>query len=564
MGDLFDGYGTAATRTSGAVAFDEMFSTPGLARPSYREIHATLAKMTQHELRGRTDALASSYLAQGVTFDFAGEERPFPLDAVPRVIAQAEWLQVEAGIKQRVTALEAFLADIYGGQAAIRDGVIPAALITSSSHFHREAAGIVSANGVRIQVSGIDLIRDEAGTWRVLEDNVRVPSGVSYVISNRRVMAQTLPELFVSMRVRPVGDYPQKLLNALRASAPEGVEDPTIVVLTPGVYNSAYFEHTLLARLMGVELVEGRDLFCSGGRVWMRTTSGPTRVDVIYRRVDDEFLDPLQFRADSMLGSPGLLLAARLGNVTIANAVGNGVADDKLVYTYMPDLIRYYLGEEPKLANVQTWRLEDPLALEEVLDKLDQLVVKPVYGSGGKGLVVGPAASKKELEELRKRLLADPRGWIAQPVVQLSTIPTLVDDGMRPRHADLRPFAVNDGKDVWVLPGGLTRVALPEGELVVNSSQGGGSKDTWVVGLDPLHVDRHSIQGLVADQASITQSIPIITGDHTQDHSPLDGPRSDQDQQQQQQHTPPETVEDASTPAAARATDTRNGDDATC
>ncbi|MCU1509070.1 MAG: circularly permuted type 2 ATP-grasp protein [Glaciihabitans sp.] len=538
MGDLFDGYGATATRTSPAgspVAFDEMFANPGAARASYKEIHATLARMTQDELRGRTDALASSYLAQGVTFDFAGEERPFPLDAVPRVIDQAEWVQVEAGIKQRVRALEAFLADIYGPQRAVIDGVIPAGLITSSSHFHREAAGIVSANGVRIQVSGIDLIRDEAGTWRVLEDNVRVPSGVSYVISNRRVMAQTLPELFVSMRVRPVGDYPNKLLQALRASAPDGVDDPTVVVLTPGVFNSAYFEHTLLARLMGVELVEGRDLFCSGGRVWMRTTAGPTRVDVIYRRVDDEFLDPLQFRADSMLGSPGLLLAARLGNVTIANAVGNGVADDKLVYTYLPDLIRYYLGEDAKLPNVQTWRLEDPEALTEVLDRLHELVVKPVDGSGGKGLVVGPAASKKELEDLRKRLLADPRGWIAQPVVQLSTIPTLVDDGMRARHADLRPFAVNDGKDVWVLPGGLTRVALPEGELVVNSSQGGGSKDTWVVGQDPLQTREHSIQGLVADQAAVTHMMPtVLVGDHTQDHSPLDGPRNDQEQQQQQ------------------------------
>jgi uncharacterized circularly permuted ATP-grasp superfamily protein len=281
--------------------------------------------------------------------------------------------------------------------------------------------------------------------------------------------------------VRPVGDYPHKLLSALRASAPAGVEDPVVVVLTPGVYNSAYFEHTLLARLMGVELVEGRDLFCSGGRVWMRTTAGPTRVDVIYRRVDDEFLDPLQFRADSMLGSPGLMLAARLGNVTIANAVGNGVADDKLVYTYVPDLIRYYLHEEPIIPNVQTWRLEEKGALEEVLDRLDELVVKPVDGSGGKGLVIGPSASRAELDELRGRLLRDPRGWIAQPVVQRSTIPTLVDDGMRPRHADLRPFAVNDGSDVWVLPGGLTRVALPEGELVVNSSQGGGSKDTWVL-----------------------------------------------------------------------------------
>jgi len=534
MGDLFDGYGsTTKARTS--TAFDEMFSEPGSARTAYKEIHAALAQMTQEELRGRTDALASSYLAQGVTFDFAGEERPFPLDAVPRVIEQAEWLEVESGIKQRVRALEAFLADIYGKQEAVKDGVIPAKLITSSSHFHRQAAGIEPANGVRIQVSGIDLIRDEKGGWRVLEDNVRVPSGVSYVISNRRVMAQTLPELFVKMRVRPVGDYPHKLLQALRASAPEGVDDPNVVVLTPGVYNSAYFEHTLLARLMGVELVEGRDLFCSGGRVWMRTTAGPTRVDVIYRRVDDEFLDPLQFRADSMLGSPGLMLAARLGNVTIANAVGNGVADDKLVYTYLPELTKYYLGEDPIIKNVDTWRLEDPGALEEVLDRLDELVVKPVDGSGGKGLVVGPAASTDELETLRNRLLADPRGWIAQPVVQLSTIPTLVDDGMRPRHADLRPFAVNDGTDIWVLPGGLTRVALPEGELVVNSSQGGGSKDTWVVGLDPLQVSRHSIQGLVADQASNTQGMPIIASDHTQDHAPLDRPLGQGQQEQQQQ-----------------------------
>ncbi len=541
MADLFDGYGATATKSPATPPWDEMFATPGEARPSYKEIHAALAQMTQAELRGRTDALASSYLAQGVTFDFAGEERPFPLDAVPRVIDQAEWVHVEAGIQQRVRALEAFLADIYGPQNAVKDGVIPARLVTSSSHFHREAAGVEPANGVRIQVSGIDLIRDEQGAWRVLEDNVRVPSGVSYVISNRRVMAQTLPELFVSMRVRPVGDYPHKLLQALRASAPGGVEDPTVVVLTPGVYNSAYFEHTLLARLMGVELVEGRDLFCSGGKVWMRTTAGPTRVDVIYRRVDDEFLDPLVFRADSMLGSPGLLLAERLGNVTIANAVGNGVADDKLVYTYLPELTRYYLGEDAILPNVQTWRLEDPGALEEVLDRLDELVVKPVDGSGGKGLVIGPAASAKELEALRQRLLEDPRGWIAQPVVQLSTIPTLVDDGMRPRHADLRPFAVNDGTDVWVLPGGLTRVALPEGELVVNSSQGGGSKDTWVVGQDPLTVTRDSIQGLVAGQAAATESISIITPEqlkaHEQDHAPSDRPLGHGQQEQQQQQT---------------------------
>lgn len=546
MADLFDGYTSSASKRTGPAAWDEMFSADSEIRRPYREIHDALAQMTQEELRGRTEALADSYLAQGVTFDFAGEERPFPLDPVPRVIDLSEWKQVESGVKQRVRALEAFLADIYGPQNAIKDGVIPARMITSSSHFHRQAAGIEPANGVRIQVSGIDLIRDEVGAWRVLEDNVRVPSGVSYVISNRRVMAQTLPELFVSMRVRPVGDYPHKLLQALRASAPSGIEEPTVVVLTPGVYNSAYFEHTLLARLMGIELVEGRDLFCSGGRVWMRTTAGPTRVDVIYRRVDDEFLDPLQFRADSMLGSPGMMLAARLGNVTIANAVGNGVADDKLVYTYLPELTEYYLGEKAILPNVQTWRLEDPGALEEVLDRLDELVVKPVDGSGGKGLVIGPAASKAELATLKEQLRKDPRGWIAQPVVQLSTIPTVVDDGMRPRHADLRPFAVNDGNDVWVLPGGLTRVALPEGQLVVNSSQGGGSKDTWVVGRERLEESSSSVQGLVEGQAD-TEAITVITPemlleastheDHAEDHDSAHTLTHRQRQEEQQQQS---------------------------
>jgi len=487
MGELFKNYPMPqgdVERLAAKRAFDEMFGGPAKVRPNYKQIFDALSDMTMSELTGRTEALASSYLAQGVTFDFAGEERPFPLDAVPRVIEAGEWRTIDAGVQQRVRVLEAFLADIYGSKGAIRDGVIPASLVTSSSHFHRAASGIDPANGVRIQVSGIDLVRDEAGAWRVLEDNVRVPSGVSYVISNRRVMTQTLPELFQKMRIQPVADYPNRLLAALRAAAPSGVVEPVVVVLTPGVYNSAYFEHTLLARLMGLELVEGRDLFCIGGKVYMRTTSGPRRVDVIYRRVDDEFLDPLTFRPDSVLGPPGLIAAARLGNVTLANAVGNGVADDKLVYTYMPELTKYYLGEEPIIENVKTWRLEEAGALEEVLDRLAELVVKPVDGSGGKGLVVGPRASTKELDDLRKKLIKDPRGWIAQPVVQLSTIPTLVEGGLRPRHADLRPFAVNDGRNVWVLPGGLTRVALPEGELVVNSSQGGGSKDTWVIGAE--------------------------------------------------------------------------------
>lgn len=551
MGDLFDDYDKpfAVPRKRQGTPWDEMFEGKGSARGPYKPLYDALSEMSKDDLRARADALATSYLAQGVTFDFAGEERPFPLDAVPRIITAEDWKHVESGVQQRVRALEAFLADMYGPQRAVEDGIIPAKLISTSTHFHRQAAGVVGANGVRIHVSGIDLIRDELGEWRVLEDNVRVPSGVSYVISNRRVIAQTLPEMFSSMRVRPVGDYCDKLLHALRAAAPAGVDDPRVVVLTPGVYNSAYFEHTLLARLMGVELVEGRDLFTSGGRVYMRTTEGPARVDVIYRRVDDDFLDPLQFRADSMLGSPGLMLAARLGNVTIANAVGNGIADDKLVYTYVPDLIRYYLSEEPILKNVDTWRLEDPGALEEVIDRLHELVVKPVDGSGGKGLVVGPDATPEELEALKQRLLDDPRGWIAQPVVQLSTIPTLVDDGMRPRHVDLRPFAVNDGTNVWVLPGGLTRVALPEGQLVVNSSQGGGSKDTWVLAgpREQLPVIDHDAE-FGASGEPMTRPIPIVTaaaaaeaaaavGEHPQDQSPQDAPTSKSTQAEQQQQS---------------------------
>jgi uncharacterized circularly permuted ATP-grasp superfamily protein len=320
----------------------------------------------------------------------------------------------------------------------------------------------------------------------VLEDNVRVPSGVSYVMTNRNAMITAMPEAFANQRIRPVASYPTRLLTALRKAAPPGVDEPTVVVLTPGVYNSAYFEHTLLARTMGVELVEGRDLECRRGKVFMRTTAGLQRVDVIYRRIDDDFLDPVNFRRDSMLGVPGLINAVRTGGVALANAIGNGVADDKLIYTYVPDLIKYYLREDPIIANVDTWRLEEDRAREEVLDRLQELVVKPVDGSGGKGIVIGPRATKAELDELRRQVSEDPRGWIAQPVVQLSTVPTLIEDCLQPRHVDLRPFAVNNGEDVWVLPGGLTRVALPEGELVVNSSQGGGSKDTWVLS-PPAH-----------------------------------------------------------------------------
>ncbi|SDJ01847.1 Uncharacterized conserved protein, circularly permuted ATPgrasp superfamily [Frankineae bacterium MT45] len=521
MAGIFDHYPLGA-------AWDEMISADGPRAP-YAALHESMQRSGGAELRASLESVARSYLNQGVTFDVGGEERPFPLDIVPRVIDDLSWRQIESGVRQRVRALEAFLADVYGPGLAIADGVVPRRIITSSTHFHRAAAGIQPPNGVRVHVSGIDLIRDEQGTFRVLEDNVRVPSGVSYVLANRNAVRPQWSDALSQVRLRPVSQYPQRLLAALRKAAPPGVADPCVVVLTPGVYNSAYFEHAWLARTMGVELVEGRDLICSGGVVRMRDTRGERRVDVIYRRVDDEYLDPVQFKHDSMLGCPGLLTAARVGNVTIANAVGNGVADDKLIYTYLPDLVRYYLREEPILANVDTWRLEDPGALEEVLDRLDELVVKPVDGAGGKGLVIGPQASAKELIALRERLIADPRGWIAQPVVQLSTVPTVVGDEVEPRHVDLRPFAINDGNDVWVLPGGLTRVALVKGSLVVNSSQGGGAKDTWVL----------------AGERGVSAAEPVVRVEPPIQAERLPLPQQDraEERQQQQQQQQQQQVE---------------------
>ena len=474
MSVLFDDY------PRGLAAYDEMVGPDGV-RPAQRTVAAGLEGLGLDEVRARAEYLSSTYIDQGVTFDIGGEERPFPLDIVPRVLQAEEFAHIEAGSKQRVLAMEAFLDDIYTEGRCFIEGVIPRSVVTSSPHFHRVMAGITTPNGVRVHIAGIDLIRGNDGIYRVLEDNVRCPSGVSYVMTNRRAVNAALPEIAARHRIRPVEDYPSELLKALRAAAPSGVADPTVVVLTPGVYNSAYFEHALLARMMGVELVEGRDLVAHGGHVSLRTTRGLRPVHVIYRRIDDEYLDPAVFRADSLLGCAGLLNAARAGNVTLANAVGNGVADDKLVYTYLPDLIRFYLGEEPILASVDTWRLEEDDAREEVLDRLDELVVKPVDGSGGKGIVIGPRATTEELEKLRRQILKDARGWIAQPVVQLSTVPTMIDGELKPRHVDLRPFVVNSGTDIFVLPGGLTRVALPEGELIVNSSQGGGSKDTWVL-----------------------------------------------------------------------------------
>ena len=474
MADIFDDYRLA-------YAWDEMFAAPGKPRAPYDALVSVLQPMDPAELRFRADQLTRVFTDRGVTFDYAGEERPFPLDLIPRVIDAVEWDLVARGVRQRVRALEAFLADVYGAGRVFDDEVVPWGLVYTSPRYCRQVAGFDPPNGVRVHVAGIDLVRDEGGRFRVLEDNVRVPSGVSYVIENRLAMMRTFPALFAEQSVHEVEEYPSRLLAALRAAAPREAADPLVVVLTPGVHNAAYFEHTLLARLMGVELVEGRDLFCFRNKVFVHTTHGRRAVDVIYRRTDDDYLDPLQFRPDSVIGCPGIINAARAGNVTIANAVGNGLADDKLIYTYVPDLIRYYLAEEPLLDNVETYRLDDPEVLGWALSALGELVLKPVDGAGGSGIVIGPRASADELAALRARVAADPRGWVAQRPVALSTSPVLIGEALAPRHIDLRPFAVNDGEEVWLLPGGLTRVALPEGELVVNSSRGGGSKDTWVL-----------------------------------------------------------------------------------
>jgi uncharacterized circularly permuted ATP-grasp superfamily protein len=481
VGDLFDGYGACA-RGLTTQAFDEMVGRDGTARTPYAGVASALAQMGPDDVSARASRLARAFMDQGVTFDLDGEERPFPLDVVPRIFTGAEWSTVAAGVAQRVRALEHFLADIYGAARIVSDGLIPHEVVTSSPGFVRAAHGFSPPNGVRIHVAGIDVIRDEDGEFRVLEDNLRSPSGVSYVLANRAAMERVLPELFWGQPIQMVMDYPARLINALRRAAPASVQDPTVVVLTPGVHNSAFYEHALLARLMGVHLVEGRDLVCHGTDVFLRTTEGEVPVHVIYRRIDDDYLDPLQFRPDSLVGCPGITNAARAGRVTIANGLGNGVADDKLVYTYVPAMIRYYLGEDPILRNVETMHLVDNAVRKDALSRRGDLVFKRVDGSGGKGLVIGPSATGAELDELALEVEADPRHWIAQRVVALSTAPTWVDKAMVRRHVDLRPFAVNDGEDIWVLPGGLTRVALGEGGLVVNSSQGGGSKDTWVVG----------------------------------------------------------------------------------
>jgi uncharacterized circularly permuted ATP-grasp superfamily protein len=527
--------GGTLTTVLGSTPFDEMLLPEGRPRPAHEAIVTTLAGLGSTGLSERARQRDAYLDRHGITFTLGERERPLPMDLVPRLITAQEWQHIEAGVVQRLHALESFLSDIYGPGEILREGLVPKSLITTSTHFHRQAWGLVPPNGVRIHVSGIDLIRDEQGTFRVLEDNLRNPSGVSYVLENRRTLAHVLPEVFADHRVRPVGEYPERLLAALRAAAPLDVTDPTVVVLTPGVHNSAHYEHAFLARHMGVELVEGRDLYCRDNTVWMRTTSGPEPVHVIYRRIDDDFLDPVHLRPDSVLGVPGVINAARSGRVTIANAVGNGVADDKAVYPYVPEMIRYYLGQEPILPNVDTYDLSDPDQRQYVLERLERMVVKPSDASGGYGLMMGPSATEEQLESTRKEVESNPRDWIAQPVVVFSTCPTVVEDGeIAPRHVDLRPFAVNDGSTVFVLPGGLSRVALPEGSLVVNSSQGGGSKDTWVIG-DAQLPDSEPI---VETTGSSMPWPPVAPPERENAPATNDERMIQQERQQQQTHQP--------------------------
>ena len=465
-------------------AHDEMFGAQGLPRPQYAALFERLLTLDPQELKQRQTAADLAFLHQGITFTVYGQkdgtERIFPYDLIPRILTAAEWAIIERGLTQRLTALNLFLKDIYTDGRILADGVVPRAMVYSCKHFRREMQGVLVRRDTYVSVAGTDLVRLPDGGFAVLEDNLRVPSGVSYMLTNRQVIKRVFPLLFSSYDVRPVDQYGQALLATLRALAPPHRPDQTIVLLTPGVFNSAYFEHTFLARQMGIELVEGRDLFVHDNVVYMRTTGGPRRVDVIYRRVDDDFIDPLAFRADSTLGVAGLFNAYRAGNVTITNAIGTGVADDKALYAYVPAIIKYYLDEDPVLPNVQTWLLENDSDRAFVLDHLDELVVKAVGESGGYGMLIGPHSTAAEREEFRTRICADPRNYIAQPTLALSRAPCFMDGQIESRHVDLRPYVLF-GDKVTIVPGGLTRVALRKGSLVVNSSQGGGSKDTWVL-----------------------------------------------------------------------------------
>ena len=465
-------------------AFDEMFAEPGQPRPHYVPLFEQLKSLPVAELQRRQQVADRAFLHQGITFtvygDSRGTERIFPYDLLPRIITGDEWQQLERGLTQRITALNLFLRDIYHEGRIMRAGVVPRELIFSCPHYRREMRGLRVPGDRYVSVAGTDLVRLSDGQFAVLEDNLRVPSGVSYMLANRAVMKRTFSRLLARYSVRPIDHYAQTLLRTLRELSPSGRPGPTVVLLTPGVFNSAYFEHAFLARQMGVELVEGRDLFVHDNVVFMRTTSGPQRVDVIYRRVDDDFVDPLAFKPDSQLGVIGLFNAYRAGNVSLANAIGTGVADDKAVYAYVPSMIRFYLDEDPILRNVETYLLDDPVQRDHVIQNLGSLVVKAVGESGGYGMLIGPHSTAEQREQFRDRILANPRNYIAQPTLDLSCAPCFVDDRIEPRHIDLRPYILA-GQQTVIVPGGLTRVALRRGSLVVNSSQGGGSKDTWVL-----------------------------------------------------------------------------------
>lgn len=466
------------------IFYDEMFTVAAAPRSQYGALYKRLLELSPEDLDQYQQNADNSFLHQGITFTVYGNEkgteRIFPYDLLPRIITNAEWATIESGLTQRITALNLFLKDVYHDGRILTEGIIPPELIYTSQHYRREMRGVNVPNDIYISVVGTDLVRVEDGHFAVLEDNLRVPSGVSYMLANRQVMKRTFPTLFSGYGVRSIDQYGQALLATLKALAPNHAHDPVVVVLTPGVFNSAYYEHTFLARQMGIELVEGRDLLVHNNVVYMRTTAGLTRVDVIYRRIDDDFLDPLAFRADSALGVSGIFNAYRAGNVSLANAIGTGVADDKALYAYVPKIIEYYLGEEAILPNIETYLLGDEKERGYVLENLDKLVVKAVGESGGYGMLIGPHSSKKEQEKFREQILANPRNYIAQPTLALSRAPCYVDGEIDSRHVDLRPYILY-GEEVRIVPGGLTRVALKRGSLVVNSSQGGGSKDTWVL-----------------------------------------------------------------------------------
>jgi len=465
--------------------YDEMLDAQGAPRPHCRRYMDWLQQQPAELLAAKRAEADALFHRVGITFavygEEAGTERLIPFDIVPRVLPQDEWRRLETGLKQRVRALNAFIADIYHDQDILRAGRVPADYLLCNAQYRPEMQGIDVPGGIYAHIAGIDVVRADDGAFYVLEDNLRVPSGVSYMLEDRKMMMRLFPDLFTQNSIASVEHYPDVLLENLKSVAPQGVTDPKVMLLTPGAYNSAYFEHAFLAQQMGIELVEGQDLFVRDDFLFARTTRGPQRVDVIYRRIDDDFLDPLAFRSDSVLGVPGLLTVYRAGHVTIANAIGTGIADDKSVYPYVPEMIRFYLGEEPVIANVPTWILRRPEDLAHVLAHLPDLVVKEVHGAGGYGMLIGPAATQAQIEDFRLKIVAHPERYIAQPTLALSTSPTFTERGLAPRHIDLRPFVLS-GREITIVPGGLTRVALREGSLVVNSSQGGGTKDTWVLG----------------------------------------------------------------------------------